>query len=100
MTTPLVCGGTRPRRQQGSPCWRRGPVMSFLHLHVVALGRGAARGASRPGAVPRRPAPARDLRHVVAVLPNVVLVLEQLLLDRLLEIAGAGPQLRQPGDHS
>src|SRR5262245_19884410 len=51
-------------------------VMSFLLLRVVALGRGAASGASRRGAVPRRPAPARDLRHVVAVLPNVVLVLE------------------------
>src|SRR5215813_14939625 len=59
-------------------------------LHVVALGRGAS-GASRRGAVPRRPAPARDLRHVVAVLPNVVLVLDQLLLDRLIEIGGAGP---------
>src|SRR5262245_34473064 len=71
----------------------------FPPLHVVALGRGAARSARRRGAVPRGPAPARDLRHVVAVLPNVVLVLKQLLLDRLLEIGGAGAQLRQPGDH-
>src|SRR5262245_32363218 len=99
MPAPLVCGDTSSRRQQGWPCWRRGLVLSFLLLHVVALGRGAASGASRRGAVPRRPAPARDLRHVVAVLPNVVLVLEQLLLDRLLEIGGAGAQLRQPGDH-
>src|SRR5262245_24602431 len=80
MTTPLVFGDTSPQRQQGQiPCWRCGLVMSFLRLHVVALGRGAASGASRRGAVPRRPAPARDLRHVVAVLPNVLLVLEQLL---------------------
>src|SRR5215472_15224543 len=97
---PLVCGDTSPPRQQGiCPCWRGGLVMSFLLLHVVALGRGAASGASRRGAVPRRPAPARDRRHVVAVLPNVVLVLDQLLLDRLLEIGGAGAQLRQLVDH-
>src|SRR5262245_36471084 len=76
MAGPLICGDTSPQRQQGGPCWRCGLVMSFLLLHVVALGRGAASGASRRGTVPRRPAPARDLRHVVAVLPNVVLVLE------------------------
>src|SRR5262249_34210634 len=79
MTTPLVCTDTSPQRRQSHPCWRRGLVMSFLLLHVVALGRGAASGASRRGAVPRRPSPARDLRHIVAVLPRrrnrVVIVL-------------------------
>src|SRR5262245_20792395 len=100
MAAPLVCGDTSPPRQQGiCPCWRGGLVMSSLLLHVVALGRGAPSGASRRGAVPRRPARTHEIRHVVAVLLNVLLVLDQLLLDRLLEIGGAGAQLRQPVDH-
>src|SRR5262245_53626388 len=82
MVTPLVRGDTSPWRQQGRPCRRRGLVMSFLLLHVVALGRGAASGASRRGAAPRRPAPARDLRHVVAVLPNVLPVHEDVQTRR------------------
>src|SRR4051794_12126435 len=60
-------------------------------LHVVAL-RGRAALAGRRL---RPPLPAADLRHVVAVLADVLLVLDQLLVDRLLEVRGAGAELRQ-----
>src|SRR5215472_8530386 len=60
---------------KGRPCWRCGLVMSFLLLHVVALRRGAASGA-RGAASLRTPTPTRQLRQVVAVLLNVLLVLD------------------------
>src|SRR5882672_11271257 len=42
------------------------------------------------------PPPARDLRHVVAVLGNVLLVLYELVAHRLLGVGGAGAELGHP----
>src|SRR5438445_751570 len=41
------------------------------------------------------PLPAADGRNVVAMPGDVLLVLDQLLVDRLLEIGGSGAQLPQ-----
>src|SRR5690348_6908378 len=45
------------------------------------------------------PPPAGDFRHVVAVLADIVLVLDQLVAQRLLEVGGPSAELRQAVDH-
>ena len=62
---------------------------------LSAFGRAAARFAARLA----RPAPVADLRHVLAVLLDVLLVLDQLVADRLLEVRGPRAELRQAVDH-
>src|SRR4029453_18957234 len=69
-------------------------VAPMLALHVVPFGRS---GSSVDPAA-QTPAPLGDCWQVVAIPRDVLLVLDQLLLDRLLEVGGAGAQLRQPGD--
>src|SRR5262245_39572652 len=60
----------------------------------VALNVVPFRGcAARFGRLLRSPLPAADCRHVVAMLVNVLLVLDQPLVDRLLEVGCAGAQL-------
>ena len=54
-----------------------------------------------PSSLPLSPCPhcqSGDLGHVLAVLGDVLFVLEQLVANRLLGIGGAGPKLRQPID--
>ena len=45
------------------------------------------------------PPPARDLRHVVAVLADVLLVLDQPLAQLLREVCRPRRQSRHAGDH-
>src|SRR5262249_62226449 len=68
-----------------------GPVP---RLDVVPFGRRAPRSSGSLAA----PFPAGDLGHVVAVLGDVLLVLDQLVPDRLLRVGRPRPGLRQPGD--
>ena len=44
-------------------------------------------------------APVPDFRHVLAVLVDVLLVLDELVLNHLLQRCAARAQLRQPIDH-
>src|SRR6516162_1459611 len=55
--------------------------------------------AAGPGLHLLAPPPAGDFRHVVAVLANVLLVLYQLVSQRLLGISCSTTQLRQSVDH-
>jgi hypothetical protein len=68
---------------------RQSPGRSGV-LDVIAFGRSAR----ALGRTCLHPIPIADLGHVVAVLVDVLLVLDQLLMDRLLEIRGAGTELR------
>src|SRR5262249_15649485 len=74
-----------------TPGGRDAPV---LDSDVVRSGVRAACTLDRRAA----PAPVDDLRHVVAVLGDVVLVLDQLVPDRLLRVRRPRPELRQPVD--
>src|SRR5262245_62447445 len=76
-------GARRKRERQGARAAlaRRRTGTS----HVVALGR-AAPAASRRAAPP----PAQDPRVVLAVLRDVLPVLDQRVPDRLLRVRGAG----------
>ena len=64
-------------------------------LHVVTFRRSAA----FPGRPLLCPLPAADRRHVIAVSFDVLLVLDQLLVDRLLEVGRSGAELGKPVDH-
>ena len=44
------------------------------------------------------PPPASDLRHIVPVSADVVLVVDELVTDRLLRVGGARPELRYSVD--
>src|SRR4030095_12535333 len=70
-------------------------VAPMLALHVVPFGRSG----SSADAAAQTPAPLGDCWQVVAIPRDVLLVLDQLLLDRLLEVGGAGAQLRPPVGH-
>ena len=59
-------------------------------LDVIAFSR-TARAEHRTFL---HPFPVANLRHVVAMLVDVLLVLNQLLVDRLLEVGGTGAELR------
>src|SRR5262249_25461694 len=81
---------TRPARSVSSyPIAQR-----WWTLDIVPLGRGA----SGSGLL-ATPAPPGDLGHVVAVLADVLLVLDRLVADRLLRVRRSRPQLWQPVDH-
>src|SRR4051812_44214753 len=64
-------------------------------LHVVPLRRSASQRRRLLSA----PFPAADGRNVVAVLFDVLLVLDQFVVNRLLEISGPRAELRQAVDH-
>src|ERR1043165_527893 len=72
---------------RGSDVQRRLDIISF---------RGSP---ARFGRLFRSPLPAADRRHVVAVLADVLLVLDQLLVEGLLEVGGTSAELRQTLDH-
>src|SRR6186713_978776 len=57
------------------------------------------RGRSMPLGLALAPSPVRYFRHVIAVLGDVVLVLEELVRDRLLGVGRARPELGQAVDH-
>src|SRR5260370_11794499 len=60
------------------------------------------RGVGNPwaaGVLLLAPPPVRDFRNVVAVLADIVLVLDQLVAQRLLEVSGPSAELRQSVDH-
>src|SRR5919106_719671 len=81
-----------PRSERGLARASAGSIGEVRHplevLDVIGLG-GAGRPCLRPGLPPLPPA---DLRHVLAVLGDVVLVLDELVADPLLEVRGAGPE--------
>ena len=67
---------------------------SFLPLRLHLEGSGSDVVISR-----HLPLPVPDLRHILAVLIDVMLVLDELVLHHLLQIGPLGTQLRQPIDH-
>src|SRR5262249_33282270 len=64
-------------------------------LNIIPFCRSAAAAGGRL----RPPPPARVFRHVVAMLADIVLVLDEPISQRLLEVGGASAELRQPIDH-
>ena len=71
-------------------------VLSAKTLNVVPRGVANTWAA---GLLLLAPPPVGDFRHVVAVLANVVLVLDQLVAQRLLEVGRPSAKLRQSVDH-
>src|SRR5262245_25990897 len=69
-------------------------------LHVVSFGRSgwAARGCRRSRWLRPLPPPAGQLRQVLAVLLDVLLVLDQPVADALPEVRGTRPELWQSID--
>src|SRR3954453_1463942 len=63
--------------------------------HVIAFRRCPA--GDHGGVLP--PLPSRNFRHVIAALRDVLLVIDELVVDRLLEISGPCSKLRQPVNH-
>ena len=81
---PIQIRRARWRHQRRPPPCR--PPSTSPGSDVVGLGRADASRCRRPP-----PGPARDLRHVLAVAADVLLVLDQLVADRLLGVGGPRP---------
>src|SRR5215469_10862332 len=81
-----------------APCCLTMPDCENVHASlasdVVGLCRAYPAGSSFPA-----PAPASDVRHVIAVAANVLFVLNKLVADGLLRIGSACTELRHAVDH-
>src|SRR5215468_801593 len=86
---------TTSARSAGYEWGTRPPVSDRVHARRCRLGGRAARCGG--GLAPPLPAP--NLRHVVAVLADVQLVLDELIPDRLLRVRRPRAELRQAIDH-
>src|SRR5262245_5200023 len=71
------------------------PVGGPTYLDIVSF-RGSCAGAQ---GLFESPFPTGNLRHVVAVTSDVLLVFDQLLMNRLLEVGSARTKLRQTIDY-
>src|SRR5215813_7280786 len=97
--TPQTTSSSKARADRPVLGLRRGiqGVAAPWHGHVsdvIGLRRAAALNC-RSVLAPR---PAADLRHVLTVLSDVLLVLDEFVADRLLGIGGSGAQLRHTVD--
>src|SRR3954451_15074 len=63
--------------------------------HVIAF--GGSPSSANDGLLP--PLPPRNFWHIIAALRDVLLVIDELVVDRLFEISGPCAELRQTVDH-
>src|SRR5262249_40925340 len=74
-------------------------VIVFLNVVPFRGGSSCLGSGSRRPPARQAPLPAADVRQVVAMLGNVLFVLDQLLMNRLPKVGGPRTKLRQPVDH-
>src|SRR5438552_11436407 len=85
----------------------RGPILNCFRTRVPAFAvtamllRNSQQSSATPGCRRRRstPLPVADLRHILTVTVDVVLVVHQPVTKELLGVGGASCETRDPIDH-